>query len=116
MKRCVCTWLIKVTKQNAAERHRIYMTSQIICPSSKVEIGPFIDRISEMNSYNKYLPSLKDEEGSPTELVSSNQPFLQLELCKVVLTTLPFNFASSFWAAKGAKHFPVCVKTPKADL
>ena len=69
-----------------------------------------------MNSYNKYLPSLKDEEGSPTELVRSNEPFSQLELCNIILTALPFNFASSFWAAKGAKHFPVCVKTLKAAL
>ena len=69
-----------------------------------------------MNSYNKYLPSLKDEEGSPTELVCSNEPFSQLEMCNIILTALPFNFASSFWAAKGAKHFPVCVKTLKADL
>ena len=62
-----------------------------------------------MNYYNKYLPSLKDEEGSPTKLIRSNEPFSQLEMCK-------FNFASSFWAAKGAKHLPVCVKTLKADL
>ena len=68
-----------------------------------------------MNSYNKYLPSLKDEGGSPTELVSSNEPFSQL-MCNIILTALPFNFASSFWAAKGAKNFPVCVKTLKADL
>jgi hypothetical protein len=92
------------------------MTSQIVWPSSKVEIGPFVDRISEMNSYNKYLPSLKDEEGSPTELIRSNEPFSQLEMCNIILTALPFNFASSFWAAKGAKRFPLCVKTLKADL
>ena len=116
MKWCVRTWLLKVVKPNAAERHRTYMTSQIVWPSSKVEIGPFVDRISEMNSYNKYLPSLKDEEGSPPELVRSNEPFSQLEMCNIILTALPFNFASSFWAAKGAKHFPVCVKTLKADL
>ena len=100
MKWCVRTWLLKVVKPNAAERHRTYMTFQIVWPSSKVEIGPFVDRISEMNSYNKYLPSLKDEEGLPTELVCSNELFSQLEMCNIILTALPFNSASSFWAAK----------------
>jgi len=37
-------------------------------------------------------------------------------MCNIILTALPFNFASSFWAAKGAKHLPVYVKTLKADL
>ena len=50
------------------------------------------------------------------ELVRSNEPFSQLEMCNIILTALLFSFASSFWAAKGAKHFPVCVKTLKADL
>ena len=117
MKWCVRSWLLKVVKPNAAEHHRTYMTSQIVLPSSKVKIGPSVNRISETNSYNKYLPSLKDKEGSPTELVRSNEePFSQLEMCNIILTALPFNFASSFWAAKGAKQFPVCVKTLKADL
>ena len=69
-----------------------------------------------MNSYNKYFPSLKDKERSPTKLVRNNESFLQLESSNIILTALLFNFASSFWAAKGAKHFSVCVKTLKADL
>jgi len=68
-----------------------------------------------MNTYNKYLPSLKDEEGSPTELVRSIELLSQLELCNIVLTALTFIFVSSFWAAKGAIHFPVYVKTLKVD-
>ena len=116
IKWCICTWLLEVVKPNATERHHTYMLSQIIWSSSKVEIGPFVDKLSEMNTYNKYLPSLKDEEGSPTELVRSNEPFTQLELCNIILMALLFNFPSSFWAAKGAKHFPICVKTLKAYL
>jgi len=92
------------------------MLSKIICPSSNLEISLFVDRISEMNTYNKYLPSLKDEEGPPTELVYDNEPFAQLEVCNIILMVLPFNFASSFWAAKGTKYFPVCVKTLKVNL
>jgi len=78
MKGCIRTWLLKVVKPNAAEHHHTYMTFQIIWLSAKEEIGPLVDRISEMNTYNKYLPSFKDEAGSQTEPVRSNVPFTQL--------------------------------------
>ncbi len=87
------------------------MLCKITWPATKVGIGPFVDRVVEINTYNKSLPSLKDEEGSPAELVQGNVPFTELELCNVILTALPFGFASAFWASKGTKHFPVCVKT-----
>ena len=118
MKWCTGTWLLKVVKPNAAECHCTYIFSQIIWPSSKVESGPFVDRISEMNTYNKYLPSLKDEEGSPTDFFQSNEPFTQLELCNIILMALPFSSTttSSCWAVKRATHFPVCVKTLNAYL
>ena len=45
-----------------------------------------------------------------------NVLFTDIELCNIVLTALPFNFASTFWASKGAGHFPICVKTLKEDL
>ena len=92
------------------------MLYQIDWPATKVGIGPFVDRVVEINTYNKFLPSIKDEEGSPAELVQGNVPFTELELCNVILTALPFGFASAFWAAKGTKQFPVCVKTLKEDL
>ena len=69
-----------------------------------------------MNTYNKYLPSLKDEEGPPTKLVCGNELYTQLEVCNIILTNLQFNFASSYWAVKGTKHVPIYVKTLKADL
>jgi len=61
-------------------------------------IGFLIDRVSEINTYNKYLPSLKDEEGYPRELVQGrgNEPFMQLELRNIILTVLLFSFTSSF--------------------
>ena len=63
-----------------------------------------------------YLPTLKDEEGSPQALPRGNDPFTEIELCNVIQTALPFSFASAFWATKGAKHFPVSVQTLKQDL
>ena len=116
MEWCVRSWLRKVVKPNAAERHRQYMLSQIVWPATKVGIGPFVDRVIEINTYNKYLPSLKDEEGAPEALVRGNVPFTELELCTIILQALPFGFASAFWSQKGTKHFPVCVKTLKEDL
>jgi hypothetical protein len=72
------------------------MLSQIVWPATKIEIGAFVDRVIEINTYNKHLPSLKDEEGSPEELVQGNVTFTKLELCNVILTALPFGFASAF--------------------
>ena len=76
----------------------------------------FCNGVVEINTYNKFLPSLKDKEGSPEELVWGNIPFTELELCNIILTALPFGFATAFWVAKGTKHFPVCVKTLKENL
>ena len=42
--------------------------------------------------------------------------FTNIELCNIVLTILHFNFASAFWASKGAGHFPICMKSLKEDL
>ena len=81
----------------------MYMISQIFWHIVKVGIGPFVDKISDMNTYNQYLPRFKEEEGSPNELVQDNDPFMQLELCNVILSALSFGFASTIWASKGAK-------------
>ena len=93
---CIRSWLRKVVKPNAAERHRQYMLSQITWPATKVGIEPFIDRVVEMNTYNKFLPSLKDKECSPEELVRGNIPFTEVELCNIILTALPFGFTTAF--------------------
>ncbi len=66
---CIRAWLCKVVKPNAAEQHRQYMMSQIVWPATKVGIQAFIERVIEMNTYTKFLPSRKDEESSPSELV-----------------------------------------------
>ena len=92
------------------------MQSQIIWPIKHIDVGLFIERVVEMNSYLVYLPSLKDEKGSPQAMPRGNVLFTDIELCNIVLTALPFNFASAFWASKGAGHFPICVKTLKEDL
>ena len=63
-----------------------------------------------------YLPSLKDEKGSPQAMPRGNVLFTDIELCNIVLTALPFKFASAFWASKGSGHFPICVKILKEDL
>ena len=74
-----------------------------------VEIGAFIERVIEMNTYTEYLTSLKDKEGCPNKLVRGNVPLTEFEFCNIILTALPIGFATAFWAAKGTKHFPVCV-------
>ena len=103
-------------KANAAERHRSYMLSQIVWPIKHINVGLFIDRVNEINSYLECLPSLKDERGSPQAMPRGNVPFTDIERCNMVLTALSFNFASAFWTSKGAGHFPNCLKMLKEDL
>ena len=71
-----------------------------------------------MNSYLEYLPSLKDEKGSPQAIPMprGNVLFTDIELCNIGLIVLPFNFASAFWTNKGVGHFSICVKMLKEDL
>ena len=59
---CIRTWLRKVTKANAAERHRSYMQSQIIWPIKHIDVGLFIERVVEMNSYLVYLIGVGAEQ------------------------------------------------------
>ena len=52
----------------------------------------------------------------PQAMPRGNVLVTDIELCNIVLTALPFNFASAFWVSKGAGHFPIFVKTLKEDL
>ena len=92
------------------------MQSQIILLIKHNDVGLFIYRVVEINSYLTYLLSLKDEKGLPQAIPRGKLLFTDIDLCNIVLTALPFNFASAFWASKSAGHFPICVKTLKEDL
>ena len=59
---CIYSWLQNVIA-NAADHHRSYIQSQIVWPIKHIDVGLFIDRVVEMHSYLKYMPSLKDERG-----------------------------------------------------
>ena len=45
-----------------------------------------------------------------------NLPFLHIERCNIILTVLPFNLASAFWASECASCVPLCVKMLKEGL
>ena len=53
---CVRSWLHKVVKPNAAERHCQYMLSQIVWPTTKVGIGAFVDRVIDCLLYTSPSP------------------------------------------------------------
>jgi hypothetical protein len=116
MHACIRVWLLNIMRPNAAERHHVYMQTQIRLPARGCSIKAFISRIVEINGYAKFLPCLKDVEGSPEQLKRMDRPFTELELCNIVLQAIPYPFACAFWANKGAGHFPVDLRVMTEDL
>ena len=63
----------------------------------------------------KYLPCLKHVEGSPTDMLTMNKPFSELEMCTILITTLPLRMSTAYYASKG-QHFPQDMKKLEEDL
>ena len=83
-------------KPNAAERHCMYMQTQIYMCQRGVKVKGFILRIVEMNDYLELMPCIKDVEGLPAELTREDQPFSGMELCYIVLNAIPYGFACAY--------------------
>lgn len=113
---CIRTWLLEVCKFDAAERHRRYLSTQVKMPPKGVTVEAFVNRMVELNKYLKYLPTLKDKEGCPTEVPRGDKPFSDYELCEHILQAIPYKFAVAYWAKQGPNHFPSDVKTLKEEL
>ncbi len=52
------------------------------------------------------MPCLKDVEGAPAALERADVPLKGIELCTLILGTLPYTLASAYWAKKDPNHFP----------
>ncbi len=71
----------------------------------RLPVKRFIARIVEMNNYLKYLPCLKDLEGSPPELTHADVPFTGMELCYIIINAIQYPLNSAYWAKQKANHF-----------
>ncbi len=49
-----------------------------------------------MNNYLKYLPCLKDLEGSPNKLTHADVPFTGMELCYIILNAILYPLNSAY--------------------
>ncbi len=94
----------------------IHAVSDHLACHKDVGIGPFVDRVVEINTYNKFLPSLKDKEGFPEELVQGNVPFTELELCNIILTALPFDLSLPFRQPRVLSVFLFALKPSRKIL
>ncbi len=47
---CICMWSLLVMKPNAAERHRVYMQTQIVMCLCGLPVKGFVARVVEMNN------------------------------------------------------------------
>ena len=86
---CIDTWSLLVMQANAAERHRMYVQVQIYMCQRGLPVKRFIVRVVEMNNYLEYLPCLKYLEGSPAKLTCADVPFSGMELCYIILNSIP---------------------------
>ena len=101
---------------DTAESHTIYMEMQLQFPTRGLRIKSFINQVHKMNGYVKFLPCLKDVDGSPAQLERMDKPFMDLALCNIVLQAILYPFVSAYWANKGDHHFPVDIKVMAKDL
>ena len=88
-------WLLTELPEDSADRQYRYLTNQILLPSynhikdEKSMIRPWIARIRKMAELMPYFPALKDVEGAPTDLPRRNLVPKDLELCQIILNTMP---------------------------
>ena len=109
LRACIHTWLLRVMKHNAAERHRNYLQTQIVMPQRGLEVKIFISRVVELNLYLAILPCLKDVKESPQSLARADVPFSEMELCTIILNAIPYQLACAYWAKHEPNHFPLDV-------
>ena len=84
--------MLKVSTQDAAERHRRYWTTTVKM-SEECESLILIERMKWANEIVKYLPCMKHVESSPAAWPTMNVPFSEIELCIHVIAALPMNLA-----------------------
>jgi hypothetical protein len=58
-----------------------------------------------MNNYLELMPCLKDVEGLPASLERADVPIKGIELCTLILGTLPYTLVTAYWAKKEPNHF-----------
>ena len=101
---------------NAAERHRDYLSAQIKMPFRGYNYRAFSARVLQLNKYCKYLPCLKDKEGSPANLKRAKVPFDDIKLSMIMLCAVPNSLSQAYWAKMGVGHFPTSVKEVVKEL
>jgi hypothetical protein len=116
LKACIRQWLLQVMEPNAVEHHRNYLSAQIKMPFRGYNCRAFSTRVLQLNEYCKYLPCLKDEEGSPANPRRANVPFDDIELSMIMLHAVPNSLSQAYWAKMGVGHFPTSVKEVVKEL
>ena len=111
---CYLQVVLSVSTQDAAERHKRYL-STTVKKADNVTIVQLFARLILLNEMTKYLPCLKHVEGSPADLPRMNVPFTELEMCTNVIASLPLSIATGYYAQKGM-HFPTKLTQLKEDL
>ncbi len=86
-------------KPNAAGCHCIYLRTQVdisLKADRIINIKAFITQIININKHLLLLPCLKDVEGVPTALKRADVPLKGIELCTLILGTLPYTLVCAY--------------------
>ena len=97
---CYFRFVRLVAPQDAAERLRRYMNTNMVLNTDKgitIEMG--VGRVIDMNECLPYLPCLKHKEGSPTEMTAMNVKYTEIELCTIVLNAVNLRTSTAYFAS-----------------
>ena len=109
-------WFLIVCEPNAAERHKLYLQTQVQMPKRGIKVVAFIERMKQLNEYTRFLPTQKDEEGAPEALPRGDVPFGDVQMCGIILLALPAGFQNAYWARKRGQFYPCDLDEFTEDL
>ncbi len=64
----------------------------------------FCEHLLERNKFLKYMHFLEEEEGFHQAMKCINQPFNEIEMCMIILCSMPYSLSTAYWANKGSGH------------
>ena len=92
---CYVKFLRLFGPEDSAERLKDYLLHHVTLNFHTVTVEQGVFRMQELNGYLKWLPSLRNIEGSPKEMVRI-KPLAGFELCSLIKHALPRGLRASY--------------------
>ena len=82
----------------------------------RIFVTQFRARMSELDEYLSYIPCQKDEESLAPQMERADKKLNKIDIYTDIIGSLSVDLATAYWATKGGRHFPLCVKALIKDL